>query len=89
MMVIDLTETNQGGGSKTQEVLIDLSTLVATRETYGRIIEAYAEGTASENKAKSLAYLLNGFIAYWRLEKDIQIEERLNKIEELIQEAKK
>lgn len=83
-MKIDLSNTAQGGGSKIEEVDIDVSTLKSSRETYGRLVEAYALGAVSEKKVKTLSYLMNGLLAYWRQEADLRIEERLEAIEEAL-----
>jgi hypothetical protein len=82
MSVINIAATNQGGGDKTEEVEFDLSTLEGSRKTYSRIIEAYAAGSISEQKARCLGYLMSNFLPYWRLEQDLRIEEDLEKIKD-------
>ena len=80
-------ETFKGGrGNKATFTEIDLSTLPRSRETYARIIEAYAAGEVSENQARALSYLLTGFLAYWKLEIDVQFEARLEEIERRLEQ---
>jgi len=85
MNVIDLTGTNQGGGGKTEEVEFDLSTLEESRKTYSRIVEAYAAGAISEQKARTLGYLMSNLLPYWKLESDVRLEERVEQIEKIME----
>ena len=73
------------GGSKATLPEIDLSTPDATRETFACVITEYAEGRISENQARTLSYLLSNYLPYWKFLKDIEIEERLEAIEQALE----
>lgn len=53
----------------------------ACRRSLARITNAYFKGNMDEQTAKTLAYLLNVQLGYWKLIKDIEIEKRLDEIE--------
>ena len=52
------------------------------RRSFNRIAQAYLRDEISTEKARTLAYLLNGILQYWRLAKDSEIEARLEAIED-------
>ena len=86
-MKIDLKETNQGDrGVNSAEVEFSLATLEDSRKTFSGIIEAYAAGGISENKARCLGYLFSNFLPFWKLEKDIDIEKDLEEIKAILRE---
>ena len=61
--------------------VIQLDTLENSRKTFARIIEHYAAGEISENQSRAFCYLLGGFLSYWKLEKDLEIEQRIEELE--------
>ena len=63
-----------------------LNTLENSRKSYNRIAVAYLNDEMPSEKARTLGYLLNGILQYWRLEADLRIEERLDVIEDAIRE---
>jgi len=89
MNVIDITATAQGDrGGNFQEVEFDLSTVKGCRETYSRILESYATGTISEQKARTLGYLFSNLLPFWKHEADMRIEERIDAIENALEARK-
>lgn len=69
-------------------VELNLDTLDDTTESYARVIKAYNEGRISENKGRALTYMFSGYLNYWKMKKDLQIEARLDEIEDLLKERK-
>ena len=65
-----------------------LNTLENSRKSYNRIARAYLSGEIDTEKARTLGYLMNGILQFWRLEADIRTEERLDEIEEMLLEQK-
>lgn len=58
-----------------------LNTLENCRRSYARIIREYEAGHIEDARARTLGYLMTGLLSYWKLEKDLEIEERLERIE--------
>ena len=89
-MSTKITATYPGGrGKKSTFEGIEVHSLLACRETFGRITKAYAAGEISETQSRTLAYLLTGMLSYWKLESDLRIEERLAEIERRLEEARR
>ena len=65
-----------------------LNTLKNSRLTYNRITRAYLAGEIETEKARTLGYLMNGILQFWKLEKEIDIEQRLRAIEDAIAEQR-
>ena len=65
-----------------------LNTLENCRKSYNRIIRDYLAGGMDTETGRAVAYMLNGLLQYWRLEKDIEIERRLEAIEQRLHEQK-
>jgi hypothetical protein len=65
-----------------------LNTLPNTRKSYNRIIREYLRDELSTEKARTLAYLLNGVLQFWRLESDIRSEQKLDEVLDLLEEQK-
>ena len=59
-----------------------LNTVGNSRKSLARIIREYADGTMDSQKARDLAYLFSHYLGYFKLEKDCEIEKRLELIEE-------
>ena len=64
-----------------------LNTLENCRQSFNRIARAYHRDEIPTEKARTLAYLLNGILQYWKLEKECEIEKRLEAIEARLDEA--
>ena len=81
-------DTYKGGrGHKATFTGLKLDTLEECRESYTRVLHAYAAGEISENMARALSYLFTGLLNYWKLEKDIEIEKRIDAIEATIKRS--
>jgi hypothetical protein len=65
-----------------------LNTLPNTRKSYARVIRAFMRGELTIDSGRTLAYMLNGMLQYWRLESDLRVEERLDAIEDMLREQK-
>jgi hypothetical protein len=63
-----------------------LNTLPNSRRSYNRIARAYLAGEINTEKARALGYLMNGILQFWRLESDLEIESRLDQIEDTLRE---
>jgi len=60
----------------------NLDTLEGTRAFYQEVISLFATAGISENNLRALCYALSGYLSYWRLIKDVEIEEQLDEIRE-------
>ena len=81
-------DTYAGGrGHKATFTGLKLDTLEECRESYTRVLHAYSQGEISENMARTLAYLFAGLLNFWKLEKDIEIEKRIEAIEATLKRA--
>ena len=58
-----------------------LNSVTNARKTYARLVRAYLDGRMDDRSARTVAFMLNGLIASFRLEKDIAIEQRLEDLE--------
>jgi len=61
-----------------------LNTLENTRASFGRVLREYAAGRIEDQYARTLGYLFAQYLSYWKLEKDIKIEERIDALEEQV-----
>lgn len=86
MSELNLQTYKGGRGKKPTFKDIDVYTLESTRASFGRVIQAYGKGEVSESMARTLAYLFTNYLGYWKLEKELQIEERLEKMQELYED---
>ncbi len=75
-----------GGKTPILKNINKLNTLEGTREFYQEVIELFATAGISENNLRALCYALSGYLQYWRLIKDVEIEERIDAIEERLNE---
>lgn len=78
----------RGGGTTPLLQNLQLTTLDDTRESYERIIQAYAEGLIPESNLRALVYALSGYLSYWKLLKEVELEKRLDEIEVLLNEKR-
>ncbi len=58
-----------------------LGTPKSCRQTMSRIIREHARGNVDPATARSIVWSLGQLLAYWRFEKDLEIEERLSRLE--------
>lgn len=63
---------------------IRLNTLENTRKSYARILRAYNKDELSENKFRNLCYGLSGYLSYFKLIKDLDIEKDIKEIKETL-----
>jgi hypothetical protein len=78
-------KTCKGGGHKIATLnTLNLETLEDSRESFAFIINKYAAGEISEKQGRAFTYMLANYLKYWQVIKDVQIEERLDLIEERI-----
>ena len=61
-----------------------LNTLENSRKTYSRVARAYLAGELDSEKARTLGYLLNGILQFWKLEIEKEFEQRLTAIEDAL-----
>jgi hypothetical protein len=59
-----------------------LNTLQNTRKSYARIIRDFMADEMNVEKGRAVAYMLNGYLQFWKLEADLRIEDRLQAIED-------
>lgn len=65
-----------------------LNNFSAAKATYQRVLRAYAEDKMPDQKARTMCYLFTGLLAYFRHEADLRLEERLDKIEAMLEEGR-
>jgi len=86
---VELQNYKGGRGQKATFDSFKLDTLENTRKTFAKIIEEYGTGGISENMGRALTYMLAQYLNYWKLEKELDIEERLEAVEELYEKERK
>lgn len=72
----------QGGA-----IRLNLDTLEDSRKTYCRLIRLRGRNKIEDAKYKSLIYGMTGLLGFWKLEKELDIERRLESIEAALQIA--
>ena len=60
---------------------LDLKSPDATRRTIGRVIRKYAKGEIDEQLFKGVLYGLQSYLAWFKFERDLDIEKRLEELE--------
>jgi len=65
---------------------LGLSTITSSRRSLARLIRQYHTGKLDGSRAKVYAYLLSNLLAFFKLETDLRIEERIETIERRLQE---
>lgn len=76
------------GGSIALLQNLQFDSLENTRQSYAEILEAYARNEISERNLRAFTYALSGYLNYWKLEKDIEIEERIEELEKTMGKKK-
>ena len=61
---------------------LKLNNLENSRKSLARVLRDYANDEMEEKKARTMSYLFSAFLQYWKLEADLDIEERLAAIEQ-------
>lgn len=61
-----------------------LNTLENSRQSLTRIIRMYTKGELDHEPYRDIVYGFAGLLAYWKLEKDCEIEKRLDRIEDTL-----
>ena len=67
------------------KVQFRLNTIRNSRQSMGRIIRMFQKGEISGNEARTLRYLMDGYLAWFKLESDLQIEQRIEAIEKVLE----
>jgi len=75
--------TEKQGGTPVPFKLM-LHSVPATRRTFARIIREYAKGRIAESDYKAVIWGLSQYLGAFRLEKDIELEKRLEALEDRI-----
>ena len=70
-------------------IQLRLNSIENTRKAYTKIIRGYWGDLIPADKARNMAYLLNGLLGYWKLEADLRIEERIAALEEVLDGRRK
>lgn len=78
-----VTKTKAGG------LRLNLNSLEAARKSYGRILRMAARGLIDSQRFRDLCYGFNGLLQYMRIEKELEIEHRLEQIEAALAERGK
>lgn len=60
---------------------VTLNNLPNTRRSFARVIREYVDGKIDEGEARTLGYLFSKFLEYWKVEKDLELEQRLEELE--------
>ena len=60
---------------------LDLKSPDATRRTIGRLIRRYAAGKTDEALYKGVLYGLQSYLSWFKFERDLEIEKRLEELE--------
>ena len=63
-----------------------LNSVINVRKSLAKVVRLYARGQLAEARFRSLCYGLSHLLAAFRLEKNIEIEERLKAIEAVLEE---
>jgi len=61
-----------------------LNTLLNSRKSLSRLMRQYGNGHIDQDRFRSLVYSYNVLLAYWRTLEELEIKERLGKIETLL-----
>lgn len=77
-----IPNTDDAGGRR---IRLNLSTLEATRKSYSRVLRAYARRELDTEYFRALIYGLTGLLNYWKTEKDLEIEKRIEEIEKRLE----
>lgn len=68
-----------------QRTNIVLNTPENSRKTLARLIRKYNADQIDEQKFKALVYAINYLLSYWKLEKELDIERRIEALEEAME----
>ena len=60
---------------------LDLKSVDATRRTIARLIRRYAAGNVDDGLYKGVLYGLQSYLSWYKLEKDLDVEKRLEELE--------
>lgn len=66
-----------------------LNTLINSRKTLGRLLREFNAGKVQGEKFRTMVYGLSILLQYWKVEKEAELEERLEAIEKHISEVSK
>ena len=69
-------------------IRLRLNTLTNARRSLARVTRLYGAGELSAAEARTLAYLHTQLLGYFRLERDIEIERRIEEIERRLESGR-
>ena len=70
------------------QVQLRLSSLSNARKSFTRVVRMFNNGEIDEAKARAFGYLFSTLLSYFKAESDLAIEERLEAIEQRLDELK-
>lgn len=65
-----------------------LNTLTNSRRTMARLLRLYNKDELTGDKYRNLIYGMAKFLEYWKAEKNLDIEERLTKLEQYLEDRR-
>lgn len=77
----DKTQTKHNDGTGVP-LTLRLRSPKATRQTFARIIREYGRGNLDERLYKSLVWGLSQYLGAFKIERELEIEKRLEEIED-------
>jgi len=77
-----LTGKNNSNQSRGVPFTLRLRSVTSTRQTFARVLREYARGTIGQDEYRQLVWGLSQYLGALRLEKDTEIEARLQEIED-------
>lgn len=75
-----------GGGGRVAPFDLRLGSVKSCRQTLARLVREYSRGKIEEGPFKTLTWGVSQLIAWWKLETELQIEERVKRLEEIAEE---
>lgn len=69
-----------------RHIRLNLTTLEATRKSYSRVLRAYARRELETDYFRALIYGLSGLLQFWKTEKELEIEKRIEAIEATLEQ---
>ena len=67
-----------------ENIQLRMNTLEKSRQSLTRVIRMYTKGEIDHEGFRDIVYGFAGLLSYWKLEKDCEIEKRLDAIEDAL-----
>lgn len=83
MAVMEYNDEQPDRGATPVPFQLRLGSPKTCRQTMSRIIREHAKGTIDGTTMRSLVWALGQILAYWRFERDGEIETRLARLEQI------